>query len=237
MRQLFEVVIRDKKYDVYSIEGKEHQGYNDMPKTWWLYFTDKVPEGTLPPIDSDHFVPYSSSIERSCWDIRFKVVNTHKVKWDEDRFSYHTNCEMWWNGKLIYSFRSGKIEFSMAKAQYLMVALAEHPYNFFEQEKENGRKIWWYNLPAFVKPSDSYPGEIGIIPDYSEIPKEEWWKIYKERSFRPDDDFPSFDREEEGYNSDFINWGDAFSDGHINWFRNERKAPSDGSGGLKASTQ
>ena len=42
----------------------------------------------------------------------------------------------------IFSFGTGGnyLDFAMAKIKYLQVKLSEHPYNFFEPEKENGRK-------------------------------------------------------------------------------------------------
>lgn len=220
-RKIFQVLIHDNPYDVYDIEGKEHGGWNGEPKTWWVYYADRLPEGTIPPTNSDSWEPYNVGIKRVLWDIRFKERNTAKEKWNTTQFSHTLKCEMWCNGKLIYSFGTHNIHFAFGKAQYLMVVLLEHSYNFLESEKEKGRKIFFYNLPATVEPSSHYPGEIAIIPDYTNMSKEEWWDEYKKRSFRPDEDFKEWDRHEEGYHSDRINWGDALSDGHIWWFRKE----------------
>ena len=32
-RKIYTVIIHNKEFDVYDIEGKEHEGYNDTPKT------------------------------------------------------------------------------------------------------------------------------------------------------------------------------------------------------------
>lgn len=229
-RKVFEVIIHGKTYDVYDVHGKEHMGYNGEVKTWWLYYSDLLPEGTVPPVDSEYWEPWSNSINRRLWDIRFKEYNSSKEKWGETRFRSGLNCEMYCNDKLIYSFGTGSLSFAMSKAQYLTVVLSEHCYDFFDQESQNGRKIWFYGLPAAVRPNTSHPGEIGIVPDYSTgIDKKEWWSEFKRRRSNinekiSEDDMRVWD-EEEDY-SDYINWGDALSDGRIDWFR---KTPEDDS--------
>lgn len=140
-RKIFTVIIRGKEYDVYDIEGKEHGGYNDTPKTWWLYFSNRIPD--IPPVDSDSWEPYCVGTLRRLWEIKIKQHNTTKEKWGSTQFNNHTSVEMWCNNKLVYAFGTGGkyIDFAMAKVQYLQVMLSEHSYNFFEPEKENGRKI------------------------------------------------------------------------------------------------
>jgi hypothetical protein len=121
MKKIFTVIIHNKEYDVYHIDGKEHEGYNDTPKTWWLYYSDRLPEGITPPHDSDSWRPYCVGTLRQLWEIKIKQSNTSKVKWGETRFSNHTSVEMWCNNKLIYRFRTGgkDLGFAFAKIQYL----------------------------------------------------------------------------------------------------------------------
>ena len=229
MRKNFKVMIYDKYYDVYSIEDKKHESLNGEPDTWWLYFGDELPEGVLPPIDSPLWEPYHTSIQRFVWDIRIKQRNTTKEKWGHTNFRNHTNVEMHCNGKLFYQFSTiggdGGISYAMAKVQYMQVKMIEHPFNFFEPEKENGRKIWWYNLPATIVVSTYNPWEIRIKPDYTTgFTREQWQKEYKERQNKllaPQNIFvDEDDLDEDDYtNDDLINWGDALSDGNIWWFR------------------
>lgn len=231
VRKAFQVIIRKKEYDVFDIEGKEHEGYNDVPKTWWLYFSDRLPEGTLPPHDSEYFVPYHVSIERLNWDIKFTQNTSTKEKWGETQFRSNTHCEMWCNGKLVYSFGttggSRGMSFAMAKAQYMQTMLCEHSFNFLDAQKEQGRKIWWYGLPATVGiRSGDEKWEITIIPDYSTgIDKETWWNEFKTRRSNinevvdKDNDIAVFDEDDD--NKDYINWGDAFSDQNIDWHRSD----------------
>lgn len=226
MRKIFTVIIHKKEFDVYSINGKEHEGLNDMPKEWWLYFSDRLPDGTFPPIDSPHWEPFNASILRQCWEIKIKQSNTTKEKWGETQFKNSIWVEMWCNGKLVYEFStSGKhLDYAMAKVQVLQVQMSEHPYNFFNPQEENGRLICWYGLPAKVKVK-SNTWEIGIIPDYeSGLTKEEWWKEYKRRRSNytaPDTEADEMEAEDlqEDEQDDFINWGDALSDQNIYWFR------------------
>ena len=229
-RKVFTVIIHEKEYDVYDIENKEHEGYNDNPKTWWLYYSDRLPEGLIPPDDSDCWKPFSSGIIRRLWDIRIKQINSTKEKWGETNFRNNTSVEMWCNNKLIYAFGTGgkHLDFAMAKIQYLQVVLSEHPYDFFNAEKENGRKIFWYGLPATVRvKSDTW--EISVIPDYTVgLSKVEWWAELKRRESKYpsntdglDKQFEEMDEEDfnESMSNDYINWGDALSDQHIDWFR------------------
>ncbi len=229
IRRIFTVLINGKEHDVYDIENKEHQGFNDIPKTWWLYHSERLPEGLIPPLDSDNWKPFSSSVLRRCWEIKIKQINTTKEKWGETQFSNRINVEMWCNDKLIYKFgTSGKyLDFAFAKIQYLQVVLSEHPYNFFNPESEVGRKICWYGLPATIL-TGYEPGEIRIKPDYdSGLNQEEWWKEYEKRKhvFTNKDDFDKQldEIESDEYSEDkfnqIINWGDALSDGNIYWFR------------------
>lgn len=229
IRKIFTVLIRDKEYDVFSIDEKTHQGHNNIPEHWWLYYSDRLPEGLIPSIESDYWVPYHSSTLRRLWEIKVKQTNSAKEKWGETQFRNHTKVEMWCNNKLIYEFGTGgeSLAFAFAKVQYLQVLLGEHPYNFFEPEKEEGRKICWYGLPATILTGYGV-GKIRIKPDYTAgLTKEEWWKELKHREhkYTNKDDFDKqmdeIDEEDdkENQDNDIINWGDALSDGNIYWFR------------------
>lgn len=229
IRKIFTVVIHNKEYDVYDLEKKEHPGYNDTPKTWWLYYADRLPEGTLPAIDSDSWEPWNSSITRLLWDVEFRQSNSSKEKWNETRFSNHTRVNMYCNKKLVYAFSTWGndrgMSYAMAKVQYLQTVICEHPYNFLNPEEMKGRKIYWYGLPATIQPRAVDGWEITVYPDYTTgISKAEWWKELRRRETKIgkiDEDWDSMqkeDNEEEEYN-EYINWGDALSDGHIDWFR------------------
>lgn len=234
-RKQFTVVIENRQYDVYDLGDRKHAGDNGTIESWWLYHANRLPEGQVPDIDAKEFVPFDVSINRTPWTITFEQVNTTKEKWNSTHFRNHTKVEMKCNGKVIYRFTTTGTDkglaFAMAKVQYLQVMLAEHSFNFFDPESENGRKIYWYGMPAFVKTkSGYYPWEIQIIPDYGVgFAKEEWWKEYRNRkkklAYTPTEDDANMDEneredEDQDKDQDSINWGDAFSDGNIDWFRN-----------------
>jgi len=224
MRKLFNIIIQDKSYNVYGIDSKEHESYNGEPTTWWVYYEDEI--GEL-DIDSKNWIPYQYSMNRRLWDIRIKQYNTTKYKWDDIHFRNHTSVEMWCNNRLVYQFRTigddNGLSFAMAKVQYLKTVMGEHPYNFFEPETDNGRKIYWYGLPATIKTGYD-AGEIQIVPEYSDLPKDKWWKELDNREScwnEPPDELEEIHKEDrdECMKNDIINWGDALSDQHINWFR------------------
>lgn len=226
VRKAFTVFIHDKEYDVYDIEGKEHGGWNGEPKTWWLYYSDPLPDGVVPPIDSPHWEPYCRSINRHVWDIRFKQRNYTKEKWDSTDFRNSTHVEMVCNGKPVYSFTTtgtqDGLSYAMAKVQYLQTQMSEHPFDFFNPEKEIGRRIYFHGLPATIQLGYD-AGSIHVYPDFVEgYDKKSWWNEYSKRTrYNEDDDWPSdFDETRE---SGFINWGSALEDQHIWWFRKDKK--------------
>jgi hypothetical protein len=223
MRKVFKVYINEKHYDVWDIPGREHAGWNDVPKTWWLFYANPAP--TPPDQDSKDFVPFHKSISRGVWEVAFKQRTTTKYKWDELQFRGSTWCTLACNGQVVYEFGTNGgqdgMSFALARAQVLMVELGEHAYNFFDQEAERGRKVYYHGLPATVRPSG--PGEIGIVPDYTcGLTKEGWWSELRRRQSKfgklPDEwDRARDDGEDE--DDDYINWGSALSDQHIDWFR------------------
>jgi hypothetical protein len=214
----YHVLINNERYAIYDIPDAYHSlgsgNGSEYEDHYFIYY-------------GNEWCPFfSKAVHRICWEIKYKQTNSAKHKWNDWQFSKRGNCEMWANGKLIYSFPSYDMNYALAKAQYMEVALLEFPgYNFLNPEKEKGRKVWWYGLPATIQPSSSYPWEISIHPDYSEITKEEWWKLYREKIKKVNDkDKEDVEEEkddlEEAMAMDYINWGDAFhADGRIDWFR------------------
>lgn len=186
-----------------------------------------LPKDVTPPHDSDSWKPYSSGILRRLWDIRIVQSNTTKEKWGDTQFRNSTSIEMRCNGKLVYSFGTGGnyLEYAFAKVQYLQVQMGEHPFDFFNPEKEHGRKIYFYGLPSTVRVwRKAEPWLIGIDPDYTGTTKELWWKEYRRRKTNigaAPDDWDEIEKTEDAEDEkrDWINWGDALSDQHINWFR------------------
>jgi len=228
LHKIFDIMINDKLYPVYSIPGYEHQlgKSNGCPDTWWLDWSDyeatSDEDGDIHEPCIRELIPYiDKGTHRTCWEIRYKQFNRMKHKWDEWDIRNGGRCEMYANGKLIYSFYSREIGYALSRAQSLETILLEHPFNFLNPDEESGRKIWYYGLPAAIRLSCE-PGEIGIVPDYSYMSKEDWWKELKNKKSKitPEDyqknDDDEFDNDEF---DTWINHGDALWDGMIGWFR------------------
>ena len=200
-RKIFDIMIDDKPYPVYSIDGYE----------------------LLPYVDK--------GVNRICWEIRFKQKNYAKFKWDDFDIRSNGSCQIYANGKQVYSFGSRSVDYALAKAQYMMVNLMEHPYNFLNPTEEKGRKIWYYGLPAIVEPGYE-AGNIKVVPDYTDIDQEKWWEQYQIRKNpidlpKDDEEWETERQDREMDEEDFretksygtINHGDALWDGMIKWFR------------------
>lgn len=241
MRKIFDIHINDKPYGVYDIEGKEHNlgRYNDSPATWWLLYDDNPNQVKFinEMEEESNLIPYiDKGIHRICWEINYKQTNYTKFKYDEYDIRSSGICTLKANNREIYKFHSSDLNYAMAQVQVLVGKITCHPYNFFEPEKDDGRKIFFCGLPAFVYKGWEV-GEIKIKPDYSKIDKETWWERYElfnsHHENKDDDEFDD-ELEKEEYDADFelfegntssesfydeINWGDALSDGKIWWFR------------------
>lgn len=218
-RKAFVIMINDKPNQVWNIEEFEHENgkWNGTPTTWWLDYQNEL----IPYVDK--------MVHRICWGIDYKQKNVSKYKWDEWSITNRGTCIISANGKPVYTFQSWDLGYAMAKAQTMIIQLTEHPYNFINPTEESDRKIWYYGLPATIKPSEHHAGEIAINPDYSAgIDEESWWKLYKDRS---NNVLPNKDQDEQEVLMDeerfeetrsygMINHGDALWDGMINWFRN-----------------
>ena len=225
MRKVFDVYIDEQLKGVYNIPEREHGGYNGEPKTWWVWTGAK---GKIPTPDSDSFVPYSNSIRRPAWTYKIQQKNYTKHKWGETDFRSSIWVEMFADGKLIYAFGTFDVDFALAKIGYLKVALMEHPYDFRNPETQKGRKIWWKGLPATIQPK-SYTWEVTVHPDLTNFSAKQWWEalgyknaklITPEKSAPPDEmDLDPDDPEAPHNYQGYINWGDAFDDKYIDWFR------------------
>ena len=240
MRRIFDIHINDESFPVFDIEGKEHEygKHNGCPTTWWLDYTKDENGNYLDPEKTQllvemsgkerNLIPYiDKGVHRICWEINYKQGNSIRYKWDDYDIRSYGACTIRANGRDVYKFRHSDLHGAMAHVQYLCEKLISHPYNFFQPEKDDGRKIYFKSLPAFVRTGYDV-GEIKIEPDYSMLPKKKWWRIYElfgskkyesaDSIFRDDDETVGEDIDE-NQNNDMINWGDALSDGHIYWFR------------------
>ena len=234
--KIFDILIRDKPYTVYSIEGYDHEygKWNGCPTTWWLDYSEYTEtiddDGDIQEPEINELIPYiDKGVNRICWEVRFKQHNYMKYKWDDWNLRSGGKCDLYANGKLVYSFFSRDMNHALSTAQTMEWKLLEHPYNFLNPEEDHGRKIWYYGLPATIRNTSFNPGEIGIVPDYSYMTESEWWGELKKRKTnitpedykKTDDDLMYDDNfEEDRRFSTWINHGDAFWDGMINWFRN-----------------
>jgi len=234
-RKIFEIQIQDKLYPVYSIEGYEHRlgSDNGCPATWWLDYSVYHTEGDDEYPITRELVPYiDNGVHRVCWGIDYQQYNSTKYKWDEWNIRNGGICKITANGKLVYKFHYRDLKGALSAASCKIDDMIEHPFDFINPEKEEGRKIWYYGLPAIIRLGYEV-GEIRIKPDYSYMTNDEWWSELerrqtninpKDRTYK-DDELWEEDRDKERFEEtkDWgeINHGSIFYDGMINWFRRD----------------
>lgn len=224
VRKIFDLMIGDKIYNVYSIEGYTHKlgEMNGCPKNWWLDYSDDDYQREL--------VPYiDKGVHRICWGIEYDQFNSIKHKWDSFDLRSGGICKIKANGKVVYKFHYRDLGGALANAQSKIDKMTNHPFDFINPEKENGRKIWYYGLPAKIK-SGYEPGEIQVEPDFSYMTEDSWWnelerrktRILPENSSLSDLDWADDWTKEnflESKEFGIINHGSVFYDGMIWWFR------------------
>lgn len=230
VRKIFEIQIYEKMYPVYSIDGYEHNlgKYNGCPDTWWLdysiYHSDDDEEPTIREL-----IPYiDKGVHRICWRVDYEQHNSTKYKWDEWGIRNGGVCKIYANGKPVYKFYYRELEGALAAASNKINEMVEHPFNFINPEEENGRKIWYYGLPAKILLGYE-PGEIKIEPDFEYMSSKQWWDELEKRKTNvtpkyideEDSDDIKIEKEyfEESKDYGIINHGDVFYDGMIKWFR------------------
>lgn len=231
IRKIFEIQIYEKMYPVYSIEGYEHNlgKYNGCPDTWWLDYSVYHSDNDDEEPTMRELIPYiDKGVHRVCWRVDYEQHNSTKYKWDEWDIRNGGICKIYANGKPVYKFHYRDLEGALAAASNKINEMVEHPFNFINPEEENGRKIWYYGLPAKIQLGYE-PGEIKIEPDYSYMSSKQWWDELEKRQTNitpkeideEDDDDIKIEKQyfEESKDYGIINHGDAFYDGMIKWFR------------------
>ena len=231
IRKIFEIQIYEKMYPVYSIEGYEHNlgKYNGCPDTWWLDYSVYHSDNDDEEPTMRELIPYiDKGVHRVCWRVDYEQHNGTKYKWDEWDIRNGGICKIYANGKPVYQFHHRDLGGALAMAQTKIEDMTWHPFNFINPEEENGRKIWYYGLPAKIQLGYE-PGEIKIEPDFEYMSSKQWWDELEKRQTNitpkyideEDSDDIKIEKQyfEESKDYGIINHGDAFYDGMIKWFR------------------
>ena len=140
-KEIFKVQVNDDMCPVYDIKGKEHEygKANGEPTTWWIEVN-----GALHPFPN-------RSVHRPCFAVEIVEKNHTKTKWDDLRISGGCSAVIKCNGKVVYEFSARDIQYALTHAAELVYKIGEHPFCFWEAEKEIGRKIFYHNQPAVIK--------------------------------------------------------------------------------------
>lgn len=147
-----------------------------------------------------------------CWSIAFEETNYLR----KGEMREGGRCNIYRNGKKFFEVGGRDANYALAKAQYRLLQLQEHPINFWSRKwKEEliGRKIWYNNDPCIIRSIIEDQGCIMIEPDRSAIQffRPSPWQIDAEDIIDP---FTHYNGGED-IKADYL-------DPNINWFRNDK---------------
>lgn len=152
----WDVVIHNRPYYVIDIPGYVHTiGGQYGENSYWAYPRDEKPT-------YENLIEFDCSYP-VCWGIRYEPHNYTKCKWDECRASSAISCVITRNGEDFCKVHGG-----LAKAQWLIDEINEHPLGFNEidfDKKMIGRKVWWRSEPGVITQWISGQGCVIIEPD------------------------------------------------------------------------
>lgn len=217
VNKAFEVQINGKMFDVYSIDENKNQGIRK--ESLWV---DYLEHG---------LISYNDGMHKICWGVVYEQFNKAKKTIGGIDFQDKSICYITANGKKIYEFEYSTFKGSeydlkgaLDKACILIEKIKNHPFNFLNPEKEKGRKIWYYGLPATIELFGDF-GMVNIVPDLSFLSIQEWFyklikrttKLEKEPTLYGKSPFSVYECPYEGIGT--IRGKDVLTETGIDWFR------------------
>lgn len=154
-----DLVLYDKPYNVYRVEGYNHTIRGYEPINLWTCPSDEEPT-------YQNLIQFSG--KAPTWGITFEETNYIKSKWYETEIRKSGVCWITRNGEKFYCVTGRDMDYCLAKAQYFLVRLMEEiPFYFHErnwQQQAIGMKIWYDNKPAVIGGFSS-DNEIRIVDE------------------------------------------------------------------------
>lgn len=156
----WDVVLNDKPYQLYRIEGYIHTiGGQYGENEYWC-----CPLGEEPTFEN--LLEFNG--HACCWGFKVEEYNYTRYKHGEGELCRGTKCEIYRNGEVVYELR-GDINYVSNKAITLIQEIQEHPLSFPERDHINkeiiGRKIWWNDQPGVITRYIKDQGSVIIEPE------------------------------------------------------------------------
>ena len=171
----WDVEINERPYYVAHIPGYVHtlRGWGE-PIDLWAW-----PRGETPSYDN--LLTYDCR-EPIMWTFSFTEARRNGWDHEEPCVKCSSATTIFRNDELFYRV-PGKMEYSVPKAITIINGIYDHPLSFQSidfEKKACGRKIWYYNTPAYIDHYVSRRGEVVICPEtgYKFTPlksQEKWW--------------------------------------------------------------
>ena len=175
-RKICDILIRNDKYALLDIPGKEHNlgKMNNCPSTLWIkkekdIFNEEV-----------EYIPWIDlGTKRKCWGISINQGNSMKYKYDSWDISGHIWVRITLNNIQVYEFDASKLEFAFNEAQHIIYKLEEVPLNLDKITDGVGRPIYYKGLPCRISNRFDH-GEMILNPDCQDKDIGWWWDSFAE---------------------------------------------------------
>ena len=115
---------------------------------------------------------------------RFDKIDQSKweVVYNDKAIGGKMGVSLGYNDELIYGFMVPDTPYhlDMCKPyiEFLKLRISGHPFNFFDPDTENERKILYRGLPAKIYPYQPAPWMIDVFPDIDDNDYVEWWDCF-----------------------------------------------------------
>ena len=170
----WDVVIKDREYKIYDIDGYIHSiGGRWGNNSYWA-----CPRNEEPSVNN--LIPFSG--EPCAWGILIEPANYIKHSGlNGTSLERGCSCVITRNGKPFYSVGARDMDYAWAKAYSLLISdILEGPINFncydYQHKEILGRHIWWKRKPYTIGwyfDSDCcvliYPGHISLEECYKKL--------------------------------------------------------------------
>lgn len=144
-RTKHDLVMYEKQYDVYKVEGYNHTIRGYEPINLWACPSDEEPS-------YENLIQFNGNAPT--WGVTFDQTNYMSDSWGETEVRGSGKCWITRNGEKFYNIGGRDMAYALSKAQYFLVRMWEESPLYFNErdwkEQAIGEKIWYDGEPAII---------------------------------------------------------------------------------------